>query len=353
MENEKMSGQPTEPQNESDISKETKVGEQVKSTDQPAELESEATPLVSANETQSDSVDELAPEVASEPEVSSEPEVEQEPVVASVPEVSTEPESEEEPVVASEPEVSTEPESEQEPEASSEESTDSLDSEAEKSAETFYEDIRQKAEELVLQPDWAYVSNELANLALKISEGPEPDAEGSKQAIAAFQTLRDEFEARKKAHYEELNQKRADNLERKKKILKQLSDLIEAQNWTATKEIRSIQQQWEQIKLLPASEVDALNKRFDGLLEEFENHKVDRLVKKLQKEEENLTLKLLLLEKIQDLNGKADQASADFVALNDELQDLQNQWRKVGRVPLDRNQHTWDQFYAALDQFSE
>ena len=341
MENEKMSVQPTEPQNESDISKETKVGEQVKSTDQPAELESEATQLVSANEAQSDSADELAPEVASESEVASEPEV------------STEPESEQEPVVASEPEVSSEPDVEQEPEASSEESTDSPDSEAEKSAETFYQDIRQKAEEFVLQPDWAYVSNELANLALKISEGPDPDAEGAKQAIAAFQTLRDEFEARKKAHYEELNQKRADNLERKKKILKQLSDLIEAQNWTATKEIRSIQQQWEQIKLLPASEVDALNKRFDGLLEEFENHKVDRLVKKLQKEEENLTLKLLLLEKIQDLNGKADQASADFVALNDELQDLQNQWRKVGRVPLDRNQHTWDQFYAALDQFSE
>jgi hypothetical protein len=305
MENEKMSGQSTEPQNESDISKETKVDEQVKSTDQPAEQESEVTQLGSFTEAQSESADELAPEVSSEPE------------------------------------------------ASSKESTVSPDSEAEESAETFYQDIRQKAEEFVLQPDWAFVSNELANLALKMSEGPDPDTEGAKQAIAAFQTLRDEFEARKKAHYEELNQKRADNLERKKKILKQLSDLIEAENWTATKEIRSIQQQWEQIKLLPASEVDALNKRFDSLLEEFENHKVDRLVKKLQKEEENLTLKLLLLEKIQDLNGKADQASADFAALNDELQDLQNQWRKVGRVPLDRNQHTWDQFYAALNQFSE
>jgi len=323
MENEKMSGQPTESQNESDISKEKKVVEPVKSTDQPAEQESDVTQLGSASEAQSESADEPASEVAFELEV------------------------EQEPVLTSESEVSSEPE------ASSEESTVSHDSEAEESAETFYQDIRQKAEEFVLQPDWAYVSNELANLALKMSEGPEPDTEGAKQAIAAFQTLRDEFEARKKAHYEELNQKRADNLERKKKILKQLSDLIEAQNWTATKEIRSIQQQWEQIKLLPASEVDALNKRFDSLLEEFENHKVDRLVKKLQKEEENLTLKLLLLEKIQDLNGKADQATADFAALSDELQDLQNQWRKVGRVPLDRNQHTWDQFYAALDQFSE
>ena len=317
MENEKMSGQPTETQNESDISKETKVDEQVKSSDQPVEQESDATQLGSENKDQSESTDELAPEVTSEPEAKQEPET------------------------ASEPEVS------------SEESTVYPDSEAEESAEAFYQDIRQKAEEFVLEPDWAYVSNELANLALKMSEGPEPDTEGAKQAIAAFQTLRDEFEARKKAYYEELNQKRADNLERKKKILKQLSGLIEAQNWTATKEIRSIQQQWEQIKLLPASEIDALNKRFDSLLEEFENHKVDRLVKKLQKEEENLTLKLLLLEKIQDLNGKADQASSDFAALNDELQDLQNQWRKVGRVPLDRNQHTWDQFYAALDQFSE
>ena len=120
MENEKKSGQPTEPQNESDISKETKVGEQVKSTDQPAELESEATQLVSANKAQSDSADELAPEVASESEVSTEPESEQEPVVASEPEVSTEPEVEQEPVVASEPEVSTEPESEQEPVVTSE-----------------------------------------------------------------------------------------------------------------------------------------------------------------------------------------------------------------------------------------
>ena len=209
-----------------------------------------------------------------------------------------------------------------------------------------------KAEKFVLQPDWAFVSNELTSLALKISKGPNL-IQKLLNGQAAFQILRDEFEDRKKTHYEELNKKRADNLERKKKILKQLSDLIEAQNWAATREIRSMQQLWEQIKLLPASEVDALNRQFDSLIQEFENHKVDRLVKKLQKEEENLTLKLLLLEKIKELNGKADHASADFVLLNNELQDLQNQWRKVGRVPLDRNQHTWDQFYATLDEFNE
>lgn len=319
MENEKMNGQSTKSESDSDSSKEVKEVDQVESKDQTDEQESTSTPeLEATNE----------------------------------PEATTEQEATDESETAPEPEAAGEPEATTETEATKD-STDPLTSKSDENAGSYYQEIRQKAEEFVLQPDWAFVSNELANLALKISEGPEPDSEDAKQAIAAFQLLRDEFEGRKKAHYEELNQKRADNLERKKKILKQLSDLVDAQNWTATKEIRSIQQQWEQIKLLPASEVDALNKHFDTLIEEFENHKVDRLVKKLQKEEENLTLKLLLLEKIQELNKKADQATADFAALNDELQDLQNQWRKVGRVPLDRNQPTWDQFYSALDTFSE
>ena len=326
MENEKMNGQSTKSKSESDSSEKVKEVDQVELKDQTDEQES-----ISTSE----------PEATTEQVVTKESET-----TIDEPEATTEQEATDEPEAT--PEFETPPE----PEATKD-YTDQSTSESGENAGFYYQKIRQKAEEFVLQPDWAFVSNELANLALKISEGPEPDSEDAKQAIAAFQLLRDEFEGRKKMHFEELNQKRADNLERKKKILKQLSDLVEAQNWTATKEIRTIQQQWEQIKLLPASEVDALNKRFDTLIEEFENHKVDRLVKKLQKEEENLTLKLLLLEKIQELNKKADHATADFTALNDELQDLQNQWRKVGRVPLDRNQPTWDQFYSALDTFNE
>ena len=317
MENEKISGKSIEPHNESDTSKVAKDIKQVESKRQTGLHAPSSSILIHENETQSASVVELELDTASESKVTDDSEIDLE------------------------------------SEVSFDKVTILADNNPVENVDTFYQDICQKAEKFVLQPDWAFVSNELASLALKISEGPEPDSEVAKQAMTAFQILRDEFEDRKKTHYEELNKKRADNLGRKKKILKQLSDLIDAQNWTATREIRSIQQLWEQIKLLPASEVDALNKQFDSLIQEFENHKVDRLVKKLQKEEENLTLKLLLLEKIKELNGKADHASADFAVLNNELQDLQNQWRKVGRVPLERNQHTWDQFYATLDQFNE
>ncbi len=234
----------------------------------------------------------------------------------------------------------------------SEESEENSDSEEENAVE-FYTDILGKAKEYVKQEDWSFVSNELANLALHIEEGPNPSEDGSKEAIHKFNAIREEFEEKKRTHYEELNKRKAENLEAKKELLKQFSDIITEEKWTATKEVNQIRGKWESIKVLPQGEVDALNERFDALMEEFESHKVDRLVKKLQKEEENLTLKLVILEKMDALNEKVTDDKADFDELNKEFHDLLVQWRKVGRVPVEKNQHTWDHFNEAQDKFSQ
>jgi hypothetical protein len=224
--------------------------------------------------------------------------------------------------------------------------------EDEVSAPDFYTKILEKAEEFIAQDDWAFISNELANLALHISEGPESADDVSKEKIQAFNTLRDEFEEKKKAHYAELNKKREENLVSKKEVLKQLSDLIAEERWTDTKTVNQLKGKWEHIKFLPQGEVEALNERFEALLQEFESHKVDRLVKKLQQEEENLTFKLVILEKMDVLNAKADGTEVDYSALNTEFQDLLVQWRKIGRVPAEKNQVVWDHFNTAQDKFS-
>ncbi|MBO6522620.1 MAG: DUF349 domain-containing protein [Balneolaceae bacterium] len=223
----------------------------------------------------------------------------------------------------------------------------------EKDAVKFYTEILAKAEELAKQEDWSFVSNEFANLALHIEEGPDPSEDTSKEAIQKFNTLRGDFEEKKRAHYEELNKRKAENLEAKKELLKQFSDIINEEKWSATKEVNQIRGKWESIKVLPQGEVDALNDRFGALMEEFESHKVDRLVKKLQKEEENLTLKLVILEKMDALNEKVTADKADFDELNKEFHDLLIQWRKVGRVPVEKNQQAWDHFNEAQDTFSQ
>ena len=230
---------------------------------------------------------------------------------------------------------------------------DDVDNKDGLNAPEFYSRILDKAKHFTLQTDWSYVSNELGILALRISEGPEPSDEVSKEKILAFNLLRNEFEEKKKAHYVTLNNKTEENLVAKKNILKQFSHLINEKRWTDTKMVNQLKDKWESIKFLPQQEVGALNKRFESLLQEFENHKVDRLVKKLQQEEQNLTLKLVILEKMKIINGNANTETADFQSLNTEFADLIVQWRKIGRVPSEKNQETWNQFNLAQGTFNE
>lgn len=262
--------------------------------------------------------------------------------------VSTEEQEESDEDVSAGVEESTEALAQEEAEEAQEEGDES----EEVSATEFYTAILEKAEEFVSQDDWGFISNELANLALRISEGPESSDDISKEKISAFNTLRDEFEEKKRAHYAELNKKKEENLVEKKAVLKQLSDLVTEQRWTDTKEVNQLKGKWENIKSLPQGELEALNERFEALLNEFESHKVDRLVRKLQQEEENFTLKLVILEKMDALNVKADASEVDYDELNTEFQDLLVQWRKIGRVPSEKNQQTWDHFNEAQDKFN-
>ncbi len=221
------------------------------------------------------------------------------------------------------------------------------------SAEEFYSDIVERAKELVVQTDWAFVTTELANLAQNIVEGPESASEKASQLIEEFEELRENFEEKKRKHYEEQDRKKKENLARKKELLKSLSTIVNEENWTATKEVGKIKGQWESIKLLPQGEGETLDERFRELMDEFEDHKVDRLVKKRQKEEENLELKLLLLDKMDALVKRLEEETPDFEDLEDQFNKLISQWRKVGRVPSEKNQPLWDRFNKVQDTFNE
>jgi len=275
----------------------------------------------------------------------------------SVEDLSAEPETDE---VSDESDTETPDETaEVEPDVETEESDEKVTAESESSeddepaAEEFYSEIVEKAKELVQQTDWPFVTTELANLAQNLSEGPESVTDKVKSLISEFEEIRDNFEEKKRAHYEELNRKKEENLARKKELLKSLSDIENEENWTATKQVGKIKGQWETIKQLPQGEGETLDQRFKELMDEFEDHKVDRLVKKLQKEEENLELKLLLLDKMDALVKKLEDESPDFDELEDEFNKLISQWRKVGRVPSEKNQPLWDRFNKVQDTFNE
>ena len=216
----------------------------------------------------------------------------------------------------------------------------------------YYQGLVEKAKELVVQTDWSFVSMELDNIFFVWNDGPEVE-EGTGALYKELETLKSEFQEKKKAHYEELQVQREANLVKKKELLKELSEIVSEQKWTATKDVSRIRGKWESIKFLPQGEAEALDEKFEKLILEFEDHKVDRLVKKLQKEEENLIGKLAILDKMELLVSKIDETVTDFEKVVQQFNDLIRQWRKIGRVPNDKADATWDRFNAAQDALIE
>jgi len=216
---------------------------------------------------------------------------------------------------------------------------------------SYYRKLVDQAKELIPQTDWAFVTVEFENLVNKWSEGPETDSDEVGKLYKKLLSLKDEFHERKNAHYEELNRQRQENLTKKKELLNQLSEIVKQERWSDTKQVKQIKNKWESIHALPKGEGEKLESKFQELVDEFEDHKVDRLVQKRQKEEDNLVIKLVILDKMETLVKKLDETT-NFKIVSDEFEDLLKQWRKVGRVPVEKNEEIWDRYNKAQDDFN-
>lgn len=217
----------------------------------------------------------------------------------------------------------------------------------------YYSGLAEKAAQLLEFSDWAYVDLEFSNIEIRWSEGPDPGETSLKEFRERIDRARNEFESKKEAHFEEQKRLKEENLRKKQALLEELAAIVEAKEWTATREVGRIRSQWDPIKPVPSS-AEELEVRFKKLVDEFEAHKVDRLVRQKQKEEENLVGKLLILDKM-DLLLKELTASetSDWKSAAAGLEDLNRQWRKIGRVPSEKNHETWQRYHSVQDRFHE
>jgi len=215
----------------------------------------------------------------------------------------------------------------------------------------FYRDIVKKAQDLAQQSDWSYVSMELDNLSHKWSEGPDTDSDKVKKLFQKFNKAVDQFEERKEEHYEQLEKKKQENFETKKKLLEEFEGIISNETWTATKRVSQMKSQWNSIGPLPSGKGENFDERFDELLSTFNDHKVDRMVQKRQKEEDNLMLKLTVLEKMERLASSMDHETENWDEIEEQFEDLTKQWKKIGRVPREKSNNVWERYKSVQDEY--
>ncbi len=236
-------------------------------------------------------------------------------------------------------------------EESADEDEESTDSKDEEDPITYYEEIVEKAEDLAKQTDWPYVSMELDNLSHEWSDGPDVDSDRVQELYQKFNDAVEKFEERKEEHYEQLNKQKKENLETKKKLLEEFEGIISNETWTATRRVNQMKGQWNSTGPLPSDKGDELNERFEELLEIFNEHKVDRLVQQRQKEEDNLMVKLTVLEKMERVVESIDHETENWDEIDERFDDLTKQWKKIGRVPKDKSNEVWDRYKSVQDNY--
>lgn len=69
------------------------------------------------------------------------------------------------------------------------------------------------------------------------------------------------------------------------------------------------------------------------------------------KEEENLTLKTALCEKVEEISKLENKTASDWEKRSKEIFDIQNQWKTIGFAPQKMNVKIFERFRAACDDF--
>lgn len=132
-----------------------------------------------------------------------------------------------------------------------------------------------------------------------------------------------------------------ENLQKKLRIIDSIKNLTESTDDfnKLYKEFKDLQQQWNEIKLVPASQVNDLWKAYQLHSEKFYD------IIKINNEfrdydfKKNLELKTTIIEAVEKLKEESDVVSAFH-----QLQNFHQQWREIGPVVKEIRDEIWEKF---------
>jgi hypothetical protein len=216
--------------------------------------------------------------------------------------------------------------------------------------DSFYTELVSKANELKSSTDWQFAAGEFDAIRQKWSEGPEIDVDHKKELYAELTEAMDAFAKARKENYDKVQERKKANFEKRDGILQKIRSIVENKRWSAYNEVYTLQRKFDEIRPLPVN-ADMQNEEFASLMNEFNEGKVEYLVRIREKEEENLMGKLAILDKMEQVIKGINQNTSDWTAIESEIEALSDQWKKVGRVVKEKSDEIWDKFKALRDQY--
>ncbi len=212
----------------------------------------------------------------------------------------------------------------------------------------------EKAEQLIgVENDsiksWQDGTNQITEL-LQIWKtlGPAPKKQNN-EIWARFKVSLDAFFNAKKEFYNKLKEQQMHNYNLKLDLCVQAEALRSSTDWrNTTRELINMQNEWKNLGPVPRKQSDKIWKRFRAACDEFFQTKSAYFKNVSGHEDENMKLKLELIEK-----ARAFEVGENRNEAVEALKDYQRQWMEIGHVPIKEKEKLQADFRAIINKHFE
>lgn len=212
----------------------------------------------------------------------------------------------------------------------------------------------EKAEQVLAQEvdsikGWQDASNQITEL-LKIWKtiGPAPKKQNN-EIWSRFKGSLDSFFNAKKDFFNKLKEQQIHNYNLKLDLCLQAESLRTSTDWkNTTRDLINLQAEWKKIGPVPRKQSDKIWKRFRAACDEFFASKAEYFKNIQSHEDDNLKLKLELIEKVKTFEIGDDRNKAI-----DSLKEFQRQWMDIGFIPIKEKEKLQNEFRSAINKHFE
>jgi hypothetical protein len=161
----------------------------------------------------------------------------------------------------------------------------------------------------------------------------------------AFDIYLKSIRENRQRHFREMEEQKNSNLQGKTNLLERLRQLVDGEDTEhSLRHFKEIQKEWKGVGPVPQNQVKTLWANYNALVDRFYDQRSIYFELKELDRKKNLELKQELCARAERLLG-LDKIS-DAVK---ELNELHNEFRHVGPVPIDDKESVWQKFKTASD----
>lgn len=208
-------------------------------------------------------------------------------------------------------------------------------------------EIVDKAEKLAASDDWRKTTDELKALMEQWKGVGRTMHDKNEELWKRFTAANDVFFERKKKHFEVIHGEQEENYKAKLLLVEKAEELKESTDWNeTTKAYKDLMDQWKKAGRVPRDKSDEIWNKFNAARDHFFGNKRQHTEEFKLSLEDNYAQKLALLKRAEDL-----QESTTWRETTQELNELMEEWKKIGPVPRKHSNEIWERFISARKSF--